>query len=831
MALSYCAGIWLDAAAAPSPTTLILTILFSIIAAILTAIYFRRGAFAAGILTALCLGAAVHAARFRIQTGDDVASLTPARPCFAWVRGMIVEAEWRSGRTALGGSAHTSASRVAWTVAVDALGQDANALRAASGKIRVSVKAENRHDDSVGADEKADAPDSANDLAGTLAEGDRVEFRALLEPLPVATIPDGFDYGAYLAGLGVHRVGTVSPATLQKIAGPEWWRIALRLRRFSGELASRTPSLLNGHTEQAGLLNAMVFGRREALSSSDRESFAISGTAHLLAISGLHIQLVCAALWRLLGLFGVSRRKSAGWVFATCLAYCLLTGSSPPAVRATAMFGAYVAASFFQREADPLNALAVAALIILSYAPQELFSAGFQLSFLAVLSLHTLLPAFEGAWEKWRARRVRNISSEPSESERFHEIAGKWVLKSMLVTLAAWLATSPPVAWHMGRFSTLGLFVNLFALPFLSVCMAFGSATIALGYLWPALGQILGWGAWISLSMLEGINAFCAALPGSSIDMPRPIALTLLAYAASLTWLWIARDQGSDIKRLCWIVPACPLLLLSNLYFRAAHTEPELTVLDLSHGRSALLETNGGAALIDAGGTGQGLRIVELLRRRGIRKLELLVLTSDQPDALGGALELLPRVTARRVILPRCKFPSEMRRALEALLAEKNIPYGSPSASEELLAPAGVLWEFLDNGPPADRPAANASSLCARVSCGAFKALFAEAKSSASLSRLLAKSDASFEADVLRMTPGEYGRWPRETNELIRRTGCRAIVAGTYANPEEAPGVDFDELAARLLSPHRDGSIRIRTDSAGRLEFHGFRGEWRELTP
>ena len=74
--------------------------------------------------------------------------------------------------------------------------------------------------------------------------------------------------------------------------------------------------------------------------------------------------------------------------------YCVLTGSSPPAVRATVMFGTYVAASIFQREADPLSALAAAALIILSYAPHDLFSVGFQLSFLAVLSLHTLFPAF-----------------------------------------------------------------------------------------------------------------------------------------------------------------------------------------------------------------------------------------------------------------------------------------------------------------------------------------------------------------------------------------------------------------------------------------------------
>ena len=101
---------------------------------------------------------------------------------------------------------------------------------------------------------------------------------------------------------------------------------------------------------------------------------------------------------------------------------------------------------------------------------------------------------------------------------------------------------------------------------------------------------------------------------------------------------------------------------------------PELTFFDLPHGRAALIESREGAALIDAGGAGQGLRIAETLRRRGIRTLTLLVVTADEPGALDGALELLPRVRPNRVVLPRCKFPSETRRRLEALLEEMKDP-------------------------------------------------------------------------------------------------------------------------------------------------------------
>ena len=89
-------------------------------------------------------------------------------------------------------------------------------------------------------------------------------------------------------------------------------------------------------------------------------------------------------------------------------------------------------------------------------------------------------------------------------------------------------------------------FVNLFALPLLCVCMALGGATLAIGFFWPALGQIAGWTAWLSFSTLEKITAFFAALPGSSIDLPRPALWTLLAYVAPLVWLWIVRERDVD---------------------------------------------------------------------------------------------------------------------------------------------------------------------------------------------------------------------------------------------------------------------------------------------
>ena len=550
LALAFCSGIVLDTSFEPTWFALTAIAVAVISFTWLAAFVFRRISVITALLTALALGALIHAANYRIPSSTDVIRRTPERPCYAFVRGTIIEAEWRSSR-----DARNPFQRIAWTVALEALGDAAANLNPASGRIRVSVKTPHSTE-----------TDSENALALTFAEGDRIEFQALIEPLPISTLPDSFDYGSYLAGLGIHRVGTVSSATLRKLNGPAWWHFALILRRFSGTLAARTVELLNGHAEQAGLLNAMAFGRRESLSVTDRESFAVSGTAHLLAISGLHIQLLCVMLWRLLNLFRISRRKSALYVLAACFAYCLLTGSSPPAVRATVMFGAYVAASFFDREADPLSALALAALVILCYAPHNLFSVGFQLSFLAVFSLHTLLPIFAEAWEAWHEAHSRPLALAPGQPLPFSERAKQKIVELLLLTLAAWLATSPSVAWHMNRISTLGLFVNLFALPLLSICMAVGTATIVIGYFWLAFGKVLGVLAWLALATLESINSFCASLPGAAIDVRPPPVIALILYAGLLA---LALDPSTPTRPY-----SAPLRHRYRLPIAPAHEPP-----------------------------------------------------------------------------------------------------------------------------------------------------------------------------------------------------------------------------------------------------------------
>ncbi|HEY3321764.1 MAG TPA: ComEC/Rec2 family competence protein [Planctomycetota bacterium] len=851
LALAFCAGITCDAFLAPVGPTLggmalaallgITALLFSGSAGLRAGgsagLRAGRGYLACGLALAFTGGMLTHAFRARIPRPDDVSRRTPAAPSFVFLRGRVLDVD---AATATGRDAGATAGRVSITLSVQALGLDENALSAASGRVRLTWPVV--------------APASPPVVSGEPcpSEGDVLALRARLEAPPEITLPDSFDTAAWMEKQDIRRVGAVFPQSVQRVSGCPWWRADLACRALSSKLAARieetmAPWSAPGRNDgsQAALMNALLFGRRQKVDRSDREAFTVSGTAHLLAISGLQIQFFAFVLWQISARAGVSRRKSAFGVLLLCCAYCVLAGSDPPILRATVMIALYLGALVFRREPDPLSTLGAAALSILAFSPAELFNAGFQLSFLAVLALFTLYPAMDAAWAQWRQQRnlVPDLTATRS---RWKDWLAEFTRTSLFVSLAAWLGTAPVVAWHMGRFATYSLAVNLVAVPLSSLCMVAGLALLAAS-VFGVLVVATAWLAFASIFLLQKLIEFFAALPGATLDLPAPAWPLALCYTAVLVWIWTERGRQATFAKLAVLCPACLAALCAGMLFREPPPSANITVLDLKRGRAALVEAStGGAALIDAGGPEQGVQIAEILRRRGIRHLALLVLTADEPEALDGALDLIKHVPAGRVILPRDISPSSTRRELERYLAERNVPYGPPDVSQALQGPADVRWEFCDDGPPPEKPAVPVSgiggprtALCVRVAVPGVKALFVDARSGASLQRLQAQCSASgrsLQADVLRLSAGAGGRWPAECTQIIRQSQCKVVIAGSGSDPEETPGLDLSALAEaqalRLLAPHRNGSLRLQADNAAgsALVVQAFRkGVWQEI--
>ena len=876
LTLIVCIGICADARWTPALTPLIEMQCASVLAAAaILFLGFKRSwigashysVFMGGCCIAFCGGMFLHAMQSRIPALDDISRQTPPAPSFVCLQGTIIEASRGSS---------TAGGQKAWVLSVDALGEDGNSLRPASGRVKINVREGSRFEP-AGAAEQPLTPRSLpltsalSPRGEGLGEGDLILLRARIEGLPEWTIPDSFDYGAYLKSQGIQRVGLAFQENIQHLAPPSWTRPDLILRRLSSWLALQVETLLpnpiesiiakgmgegetpgrrgvtpspitnnglnnaveNGTSSQAALLNALLFGRRERLDVSDREAFALSGTAHLLAISGLQIQFLAFLLWRVAALFAISKRRSAAVILLISCAYCALAGADAPIMRATIMIVIFLGAIAFGRESDPLSVLAASALVILMVTPSELFNAGFQLSFLAVLALVTLYPALEEAWATWKKSPFEFETGTSDKTWRTWAMIA--IRQAFFVSLAATLGTAPAVAWHMGRFATYSLVINLIAVPLSNMCMIGGLVMLPAAFISSSLATFLGWVPYALICGLQGLTSFFAAIPAASIDLPAPPVVVLVIYAAILAWIWIERGRKLRLWHLSVSIPACFLMLHTGLLFREHPAFPSVTILDLKNGHAVLVESTGsGTDMINAGGIGQGARIADLLRRRGITHLGQLVLNADKPDAMGGAKDLLRHISVGRVVFPRAASASNMRRELEGFLTERGVAYGPPAPGSGLVQ--DVRWDFLNDGPPATVPVGSETTLSIRLTFSEKRFLFVSVHSAASAQRFLKNTPPEkIKADIVCLWTARNERLPAETARILEQSDCRIVITNDLFELDETSKFDLPGFAQshhlQLISLHAEGSLRLQTAAASGMPavaaYHA--GKWREI--
>lgn len=264
------------------------------------------------------------------------------------------------------------------------------------------------------------------------------------------------------------------------------------------------------------LVAAMTLGDKTAIDKDLRQTYNISGAAHVLALSGLHMGIIYAALTLLT--FGRRRRIVTQALIVIALwAFVFLVGMPASAVRAAAMLSLYALLTLGYREKASINALAFTALVMLSISPYTLFDVGFQMSFLAVLSILVWTP-------------VLNDWVSPTLQRRWPPLRWAWGLTA--VTLAAQLGVVPLIAYYFGRISTYFLLSSFVAIPAVTVIVWLALATLLIPGLTPVLTAVT-----------NGLNACLDAisrLPGANIEGLHPTLLQVcLTYVLILCVYWM----------------------------------------------------------------------------------------------------------------------------------------------------------------------------------------------------------------------------------------------------------------------------------------------------
>jgi competence protein ComEC len=279
---------------------------------------------------------------------------------------------------------------------------------------------------------------------------------------------------------------------------------------------------------QSSLAQALLVGDRSHIADSLVDDFRTTGTAHIVAVSGLHIAIVSGTVLTF-GAWLLGRRRPYYLVLALIALwmYVMLTGMREPALRAGIMFSLYLTATWFGRPYSAVPSLCIAASVMLGVEPLLLWDVSFQLSFAAVIGIVILMPHFRSLGQKAVAR----IKESPA-------FVVNPTIDIMSITLAAIIATFPIIIYHFGHISTVALPTNLLVVLALSYTIIVTFFVAIFGLFIPALSWVVGWVDWLLLSYIIKIVEAFAAIPSASYEIgPVHWVRVLVYYLAFLAVL------------------------------------------------------------------------------------------------------------------------------------------------------------------------------------------------------------------------------------------------------------------------------------------------------
>ncbi len=635
----------------------------------------------------------------------------------------------------------------------------------------------------------------------TVLPGDRVALRVQLRQLSSFRNPGGFDYRAYLLEQGVIATGS-SQEGVHKLATTDAWFWNRLRQRIADWIAVTLP-------DQRALAEALMVGKRGHLDGDLKDALFVSGTFHLVAISGLHMSLVGGGVYFLLRFLLVllrplscrmdMKRPAALFSLLPLLVYAFLAGWSVSTQRAFIMVGLFLLAVVLQKRRQSWRILAIAAIVLLTLRPQQLVNVGFQLSFICVA---VLLWCVEYVPAKgWKGRIV-------------------WL---MTATLLLELVTLPISLSNFHRYSIYGVLVNPWAIPWVGqISTPLGLVALVLHGFWPAAADVMlhlmGW----SLSLYQWVIETTLHLPGAwhrGAGVPLPgVALYLAAGSVAVAM----RHQGLwGWRRLLFAGMA--LLALSWPRERTADHHWRLLVLDVGQALSMIVKMPaGGWSVVDAGGVatprfnvGEGV-ISTVLWHYGVTRLERVVISHHQQDHMAGAAQLLRNFPVGALWMPRFTLEEEAKFATQELLhtAERlQVPLRFIDAPTEVQEGAG-LWRVLPPLTVQSRANGNDRSLVLELEYQVQRILLTGDMEAKAESWLLSKQVV--QPVTLLLVP-HHGSLTSSTQAFVRATRPEHAIFSVGATnpwgfPKPAVVRRWQGVGAKIWRTDLDGAVNVLGD-------------------
>ena len=606
------------------------------------------------------------------------------------------------------------------------------------------------------------------------AYGDRVSLTGSAANLEPTRNPGQFDFTGYERRQGVWSEIRTRFANDCRIEGHGLGNPAQDFAyRASHWIQSRLALDLEDEPEISDLITSMVLGLRGETPQEMKALFQRTGTMHLFAVSGLNVAMLAAIALFILRPLRVGRVPAILLTIPILAGYALVTGLTASCVRATIMCSLVLIAHLVDRRPLAFNSLGAAAFAILAWDTNQLFSPGFQFSFVLVIVI---------VWLSGKIQRRLEPLGKPDEylpralwhwPQQAGAVVSEKLAAALGVTVSAWVGSLLFTVGYFHLFSPSALLANVIAVPLAFVVLMLGIATLLAAPLWKMGAVLCNNANWFCAKALLAVLKVCALIPGG--------------------WHYV------EVPRLS-PAPVC-----------------EITVLDLGEGGAAHLRADGRDWLFDCGGEVAYDRIVlPYLRTRGVNRLDGLLLTHGDVKHIGGARSALddfrPRFLADSVLRDR----SPTRKDFHAELARRGLGKGLYERGD-VIHLGGALLRVLY--PPAgiQRATSDDKALVVQLEAAGTRVLFMSDSGFATEQWLL-ENEPDLRSDIV--VKGQHAKDLSGTLDFLARVQPRAVICSALAYGQPAETLDAWEQSVTaheiaVFRQDRAGAVHLEIRATG----------------
>jgi competence protein ComEC len=552
-------------------------------------------------------------------------------------------------------------------------------------------------------------------LSSNFFEGQSIEIAGVIHPPSGPAAPGLFDPRVYYVRQGVfYQLQAASTNDFQVFGARESTRLPLseRFRRW----AMKTLALgLPREDEPLRLTWTLMLDWKAPLTTEVEEPFMRAGTYHILAVDGLRIGLLAAIGLGLLRLLQLPRPVCGVVLFPILWFYADLTGWPASAVRATIMVSVMIAGWALRRPADLINSLCAAALIILVWQPQQLFQAGFQLSFLVVACIALIVPPVN----EWLQRKL--FSGDPLLPDTLQPrlpallyVPAKYLVETFSLSFAAWAGSIPLAACYFHLFTPVSVLANCVVVPATALALVSGMGSLLAGGWWPGLAGIFNNATWALMKFILGFSGWAATWPDGNFNAAAPSPAACAFYYAAIFMVvtgWIFRT------RLKWAVGAAMIAaaICLAIHWAVTRQTAHIYVLPLKGAPVIFVDSPGREdnLLVDCADTNSAAEVLKpFLGAQGVNRLPELCLAVGLLPHFGGTRVILNNFAVDHVFVGNAPNRSEAYRALTNELRPAALRDGDRVGAWSVLHPgAGDAFAQADDNAMVLRRECNGRSI------------------------------------------------------------------------------------------------------------------------